>query len=48
MSMIYTDSIDTLKKYVGGNDLFEVIYDLAIDKLTDADENYNVKRYFGV
>lgn len=46
MSMIYTDSIDTLKKYAGGNDIFGMIYDLALDKLTDADEHFNIRKYF--
>lgn len=48
MSMIYSDSIDTLNKYVGDGDVFEMIHDLALDKLEDADRRFNVRRYFGL
>ena len=48
MSMIYTDSSETLGRYVEDDELFHVIYDLAVDKLKDADKRYDVRRYFGL
>jgi hypothetical protein len=46
MSMIYSDSIDTLTKYMGTGDTFQVIHSLAVDKLKDADKRFSVRRYF--
>lgn len=48
MSMIYSDSYETLKHYTNGSDMFEVIHALAIDKLKDKDGVYSVRGYFGV
>jgi hypothetical protein len=48
MSMICSDSIDTLTKYAGEGDMFEVIHALALDKLKDPDGVYNVRHYFRV
>ena len=48
MNMIYSDSSDTLKKFIGEEELFEVIYNLALDKLLDKDERFNVRGYFGL
>lgn len=48
MSMIHSDSSETLSKYVENEDLFEVIHSLAVDKLTDADGKFNVREYFRV
>ena len=48
MSMIYSDSSDTLKKYAQGADQFEVIHALALDKLKDKDEIFNIRSYFGL
>ena len=46
MNMIMSDSSDTLKKYIGDSDLFEVVYDLALDKLLDIDGNFSIRLYF--
>lgn len=46
MNMIMSDSSDTIKKYVGNGDVFAFVYDLAVDKLTDADGKFNIRRYF--
>ena len=56
MAMICSDSGDTLKGLLGitnmenGNreKLFEAIYKLAIDKLTDRDKMFNIRSYFKV
>lgn len=48
MSMIYSDSADTLKRYANGNDLLEVIHALALDKLKDRDGVFSVRSYFGL
>lgn len=47
MSMVYSDSHETLKKYVGNGDEFAMIHDLAKDKLKDVDRKFNVRVYFG-
>ena len=48
MNMIYSDSIETLKKYVGASELFNAIYDLAVDKLVDEDGQFNIREYFNL
>jgi hypothetical protein len=48
MSMIYSDSYDTLNRYTSGGDIFEVIHALALDKLKDRDGVFSVRTYFGV
>jgi hypothetical protein len=48
MCMIYTDDIETLKHYVSGVDMFEVLYALALNKLKDRDKVFNVREYFKV
>lgn len=48
MNMIYSDSIDSLSKYINEDDIFTAIYDLAIDKLKDKDKRFNVRSYFSV
>ncbi len=48
MSMIYSDSFKTISKFMTGGDVFEVIYSLALDKLKDKDEQFNVRSYFGL
>lgn len=48
MSMIHSDSIETIKKYIGEGDVFDFIYDLAVDKLTDEDEVFDVRKYFSL
>ena len=47
MNMIMSDSGETLQKYVEGDDLFSLVYSLAVDKLTDQDEVFSIRRYFG-
>ena len=48
MNMIVSDSSETLKKYVSGENLFKAVYDLAVDKLTDADGRFVIRAYFGL
>lgn len=48
MNMIMSDSGDTLKKYVENGNQFKLVYDLAVDKLTDADGMFSIRNYFGV
>ena len=48
MNMVMSDSGDTLKKYVEEENLFEIVYDLAVDKLTDEDGRFQVRSYFGL
>ena len=48
MSMIYSDSSETLKRYANGSDLLEVIHALALDKLKDRDGVFSVRSYFGL
>ena len=48
MSMIYSDSIETLKRFVNGGDMFEMIHALALDKLKDKDGIFSVRNYFNV
>ena len=48
MNMIMSDSSHTLTKYVDNEHLFKFVHDLAVDKLTDQDEKFNVRVYFGL
>lgn len=48
MSMIHSDSFDTLSHFTQGADMFDVIHDLAVDKLKDRDGRFNVRHYFGL
>ena len=48
MNMIMSDSSDTLKKYVDEGKLFNVVYELAVDKLTDDDQVFSIRKYFSV
>ena len=48
MSMIYSDSAATLKKYVGEGDLFTAIHDLAVDRLKDKDGWFDIRAYFSL
>ena len=48
MNMIMSDSSNTLTKYVDNEHLFKFVHDLAVDKLTDQDEKFNVRVYFGL
>ena len=54
ISMIASDSGETLAKYAFGKDkseindteLFELCYHLAIDKLKDKDKKFDIRKYF--
>lgn len=46
MCMIMSDSKQTIEKYVNGSDIYKLVYDLAIDKLTDKDKMFSIRSYF--
>ena len=46
MNMIVSDSSSTLKKYIGEEKMFDAVHDLAVDKLTDKDEKFSIRKYF--
>lgn len=49
MSMIASDSKETLEKYAGATEdgkFFELCYHLALDKLKDKDGMFDVREYF--
>lgn len=48
MNMLMSDSSETLTKYVEDEDLFGLVYDLAVDKLTDKDGVFSVRRYWNL
>lgn len=48
MNMIMSDSSDTIEKFVSSDNLFEFVYEMAVDKLTDKDSVFNVRLYFSV
>lgn len=48
MNMIMSDSSETLTKYVDGENIFSIVYDLAVDKLTDKDMAFNIRHYFNL
>ena len=48
MNMIMSDSSGTLSHFVSNGDLFKLVYELAVDKLKDKDQMFNVRVYFGV
>lgn len=48
MNMIMSDSSQTLGKYVNNGDLFKLVYEIAIDKLTDKDKVFSIRHYFDV
>jgi hypothetical protein len=48
MNMIMSDSGQTLSKYVGNSELFSIVHSLAVDKLTDADKMFSIRKYFNV
>lgn len=48
MNMIMSDSSETLSKYVDSNKMFDAVYELAVDKLTDKDNVFNIRKYFGL
>lgn len=48
MEMIMSDSSETLKKFVAEDKLFDAVYELSVDKLTDKDHVFSIRKYFGV
>ena len=48
MNMIMSDSSETLSKYVDAENLFKLVYGLAVDKLLDADGKFSIRKYFDV
>ena len=48
MSMIMSDSSKTLSNFVQGDNMFKLVYGLAVDKLQDLDDMFNVRVYFFV
>ena len=46
MNMIMSDSSETLKKYTDEEQLFSLVHDLAVDKLTDKDGVFKIRKYF--
>ena len=48
MDMIMSDSAETLGKYIEEDNLFPLVYDLAVDKLTDKDNVFSIRKYFGL
>ena len=48
MEMIMSDSSETLSKFVQSADIFKVVYGLAVDKLTDKDNVFNIRHYFSL
>lgn len=48
MNMIMSDSSETIAMYVDSGNMFKLVHDLAVDKLTDRDGVFNIRRYFDV
>ena len=48
MNMIMSDSKETLERYVSEEEVFNMAHDLAVDKLTDKDGVFSIRRYFGL
>ena len=48
MNMVMSDSSETIGKYVSRENLFGFVHDIAVDKLTDEDKRFNIRRYFGL
>jgi len=48
MNMKMSDSGETLAKYIAGDKLFEAVYHLAVDALTDKDGRFSVRKYFSL
>lgn len=48
MNMIMSDSSETIAMYVDNGNMFKLVHDLAVDKLTDHDGVFNIRHYFGV
>ena len=48
MDMLMSDSSATFAKYVDNGNLFKLVHDLAVDKLTDKDKVFDIRRYFNL
>ena len=48
MNMIMSDSSETIKKYVENGNMFKLVHDLAVDKLTDSDNKFKIRAYFNL
>lgn len=48
MNMIMSDSGETLSKYVEPGDMFEVVYELAIDRLCDKDKHFRIRHEYNL
>ena len=48
MNMKMSDSGETLAKYIAGDKMFEAVYNLAVDSLTDKDGRFKIREYFGL
>ena len=48
MNMIMSDSSETLTKYVDSGKMFDAVYELAVDKLTDKDNVFCIRKYFSL
>lgn len=48
MNMIMSDSSETISKYIDNGRRFELVHDLAVDKLTDKDGVFSIRSYFGL
>ena len=46
MNMLMSDSYETIAKYVDKSKMFRMVHDLAVDKLTDKDKMFNIRKYF--
>lgn len=46
MAMISSDSGETISKLVNNSDIFKPVYNLALDKLTDKDGKFVIRKYF--
>lgn len=48
MNMKMSDSGETYAKYIEGDKIFEAVYHLAVDSLTDKDDRFKIREYFGL
>ena len=48
MNMKMSDSGETLAKYIAGDKMFDAVYNLAVDSLTDKDGRFKIREYFGL
>lgn len=48
MNMEMSDSGQTISEYVDNDKVFAFVYKLAVDKLTDKDGNFNVRKHWSL